>query len=425
MTVWLVLLLWLVMRATVAVVILVATLGAGLPAAGALTPEERKRAIAEELAGLREDIDEVAAAELQLIAALEVSRRRTAELDAVVSGLDAELDVVHGELHIAERQLEAADTRHGAVVAELGRTRAVLLDRRLSLRDQAVTAFIQGGRRPSATDLVLHAPDVAQALAIAALADAIVEAQDDLVDETRELEEDTELLEVDAARAEAAAAAQRQAVAEQEASIEAVRAEQATARAQVRAEAAVESALLAEAQAEKAGYEQRTSSLEEESSAITELLRVRAAEQAARDAEARRQAQRVFRAGTGVLGYPVASPTITSGYGYRTHPIFGGRRLHAGMDLRAPTGTPILAAAAGTVVAAGYRGGYGNAVVIDHGGSLATLYAHQSRLAVSAGEQVARGQVVGAAGTTGNSTGPHLHFEVRVEGTPVDPANYL
>ncbi len=116
---------------------------------------------------------------------------------------------------------------------------------------------------------------------------------------------------------------------------------------------------------------------------------------------------------------------VTSRFGFRTHPIFGTRRLHAGTDFRGATGTPVLAAAGGTVVYAGPRGGYGNAVIIDHGGALATLYAHQSRLSVATGDRVETGQAVGAVGSTGFSTGPHLHFEVRVNGTPVDPLNYL
>ena len=99
--------------------------------------------------------------------------------------------------------------------------------------------------------------------------------------------------------------------------------------------------------------------------------------------------------------------------------------MHTGWDMSARSGSPIHAAGDGVVVSAGTRGGYGNAVVIDHGGGLATLYAHQSSMAVSAGQQVSQGQVIGYVGCTGYCTGPHLHFEVRVNGTPVDPGGYV
>ena len=119
------------------------------------------------------------------------------------------------------------------------------------------------------------------------------------------------------------------------------------------------------------------------------------------------------------------SGRVTSRYGMRRHPILGYRRMHAGLDFKASYGTPIHAASDGVVASAGVKGGYGNTVVIDHGGAVATLYAHMSRIGVSAGEKVVRGQVIGLVGSTGNSTGPHLHFEVRVSGTPVDPRSYL
>jgi murein DD-endopeptidase MepM/ murein hydrolase activator NlpD len=118
------------------------------------------------------------------------------------------------------------------------------------------------------------------------------------------------------------------------------------------------------------------------------------------------------------LIWPVNGP-VTSPFGYR----WG--RLHAGIDIAVPYGTPIHAAAAGTVVLAGWTGGYGNYTCIDHGGGLATCYAHQSSYAVSGGAQVGQGQVIGYVGNTGHSFGPHLHFEVRINGTPVDPLGYL
>jgi murein DD-endopeptidase MepM/ murein hydrolase activator NlpD len=130
------------------------------------------------------------------------------------------------------------------------------------------------------------------------------------------------------------------------------------------------------------------------------------------------------KAGKGALSYPVNGP-ITSGFGYRVHPIFHVRKLHTGVDFDVDAGVPVKAAAAGTVVFAGWRGGYGKCVVIDHGGGLATLYAHQSTILVSVGQVVKRGEVIGKVGSTGYSTGPHLHFEVRVNGSPMDPKGYL
>jgi murein DD-endopeptidase MepM/ murein hydrolase activator NlpD len=118
------------------------------------------------------------------------------------------------------------------------------------------------------------------------------------------------------------------------------------------------------------------------------------------------------------LIWPVSGP-VTSPFGYR----WG--RLHAGIDIGVPYGTPIHAAASGTVVLAGWTGGYGNYTCIDHGGGLATCYGHQSSYAVSSGAQVSQGQVIGYVGNTGHSFGAHLHFEVRINGNPVDPLGYL
>ena len=124
--------------------------------------------------------------------------------------------------------------------------------------------------------------------------------------------------------------------------------------------------------------------------------------------------------------WPPLNPTrIVSPYGPRLHPILGYTRIHAGIDLNGHAGQEIYAAASGTVIYAGPRGGYGNTVIIDHGGGMATLYAHQSSVAVSKGAEVVLGDLIGYVGSTGLSTGPHLHFEVRLNGAHTDPAPYF
>jgi murein DD-endopeptidase MepM/ murein hydrolase activator NlpD len=128
----------------------------------------------------------------------------------------------------------------------------------------------------------------------------------------------------------------------------------------------------------------------------------------------------------GQIAFPAAKGTpITSGFGWRIHPITGGRRFHTGIDFGAAMGTPIYAIANGRVEFAGQRGGYGNAVIVNHGGGKSTLYGHASKLYVKEGQQVVRGQMVAAVGSTGMSTAPHLHFEIRVNDKPINPRPYL
>lgn len=127
---------------------------------------------------------------------------------------------------------------------------------------------------------------------------------------------------------------------------------------------------------------------------------------------------------TGTMVWP-AEGEITSPFGWRVHPIFGTQRLHTGIDIGADYGDSIRAADGGVVIHADWMGGYGNTVIIDHGNGISTLYAHNSQLLVNEGQTVAKGQTVARCGSTGYSTGPHLHFEVRQNGSPVNPLNYL
>ena len=153
--------------------------------------------------------------------------------------------------------------------------------------------------------------------------------------------------------------------------------------------------------------------LEQDSRALTSLINQRLL-----------QGDRTAFRGTGQMLLPIIAE-ITSNYGWRTHPVLGYERFHAGVDFGADYGTPIHAAEQGTVIFAGWYGGYGNAVIVDHGGTITTLYAHASELYVQEGQTVTRGQAIAAVGSTGLSTGPHLHFEVRRNGEPTDPMSFL
>ena len=196
---------------------------------------------------------------------------------------------------------------------------------------------------------------------------------------------------------------------------------------------------LQKVQHQKGYYEREVQALENESNRIYSLLKslvVRQKLEKQRILTARRSGNKITYSyatrnvsvpafSGGRMGWPSASSNLTSYYGYRVHPIFGTRKLHSGIDIGAGAGTPTYAAADGIVVEAGWTGGYGKAVIIDHGGGIATLYGHSSQLYVAPGQSVKRGQLIAACGSTGFSTGPHLHFEVRVNGSPVDPLAYL
>lgn len=130
--------------------------------------------------------------------------------------------------------------------------------------------------------------------------------------------------------------------------------------------------------------------------------------------------------GTGTFCWPLPGcRTITSEYGWRFHPILKERRMHTGIDIRGPKGASILAADSGKVIYRGYMGGYGNVIIIDHGGGISTLYAHQSAFLVSEGQSVTKSSRIGKVGSTGWSTGNHLHFEVRRNGVPINPHGYI
>lgn len=210
--------------------------------------------------------------------------------------------------------------------------------------------------------------------------------------------------------------------------------EQTRAHAQLSSLAGERQNLVAVADDQRRSVATQVMQIEELSAAeearLEDLIRQREAELEAQRAAARRAAgingtiAPVTTGAPAAMSWPVTGP-ITSPFGWRRAPFGGGSDFHPGLDIGVATGTTVAAAASGTVLMAQWYGGYGNYVLIDHGGGISTGYGHLSRIYVSVGQQVSRGQAIAASGSTGYSTGPHLHFEVRRNGKPVDPAPWL
>jgi murein DD-endopeptidase MepM/ murein hydrolase activator NlpD len=382
-------------------------------AGAATTAGQRQSQIDAELRRLHGDVDEMSAQQARLLAELKVSQRTRQDLDAKVASLDAAIATAEADLGNVNAELQTAVAAEEAANAALAEARDGLHSATAVLRKQAVEAYMHWGQTTPLDEMLRNIEDINDGPRITAFVETIAVRLGEVVAEQKRLQHATRQLEDEAAAARDGVAAKQQDVLARKSALEATRAEQAAARADIAAEAANEQRLLSAVQAKKNEYLKQINELQRESNDIASQLR------------RRQSGEAVTPSGHGVLAYPVTNPVITSPFGYRTHPIYGDRRLHTGIDLRAATGTPVYASGGGVVIFAGWKTGYGNTIVIDHGGSLATLYAHNSALLVANGATVKRGQRISSSGCTGNCTGPHVHFEVRVNGTPVDPTKYL
>lgn len=253
------------------------------------------------------------------------------------------------------------------------------------------------------------------------------------------------------AKVEEAEKALEDAKAEQEAKKGELEARKADLMAQVAEAEALVKSLEADIEAYKAAYDEteaakqelqrqidaKVAQMEAERRAAEEAAR-KAAEEAARQQAQQQQQQQqttpsqptqpttpTYTTGSGSMIWPCPScHTITSYFGWRIHPITGVNKYHSGVDIGASYGATVIAADSGTVITAGWVSGYGNCIVISHGNGVSTLYGHLSSIAVSSGQSVSQGQTIGYVGSTGNSTGPHLHWEVTVNGERQNPLNY-
>jgi murein DD-endopeptidase MepM/ murein hydrolase activator NlpD len=362
---------------------------------------------------LHEHVGEASPAEAELLDEVARARARLDELDGAVRDLDADAVLTALRLGQAQSEVGQLEAEHAAVRLDLAEAQRQAAVARQAVGRTVLALYQQGSAEGQALAAALIASRSPHEMLSAAryLQDALRRRGADL-DRLVALEEAKAALEREvAAKAEAARSALGRLVQDRK-RLDSLRTQVVAVKSSVGVAQAREAELLRKVRARKAEFLKQLALLQAESSAIGQMLR---------DVQ-KKQRQGPRRKRT--LAAP-ADTAITSGFGPRVHPIFGDVRMHTGVDYEANAGDPIRAAADGTVVWAGWRGGYGNVVVVDHGKRLATLYAHQSRMAVSAGQQVLRGGVIGFVGSTGFSTGPHLHFETRELGTPVDPITYL
>lgn len=342
--------------------------------------EDEKAAVKERIAELTKQASDVEATRAALQSEIDLTKEEIATVEAYIERLQDQIDVKTTELDAAEEALEQKEEEFALTVR---------------------TTYEQGDT--SYLEVLLNSTSFADLLSRMEIITAIMEDNKKIVAEYTAAKEDIEQKKQELEETQAAQKEYQENLGYKVDELAASEAEQAALAESIQA-------YKAESEAE---YDRIASEMQDVSNQIAAL-------------SAQAAANGSVPMGDGTLIWPTPSCTTnSSAYGWRIHPIYGTRKFHAGEDIPAGYGAEILAAASGTVITAGWVSGYGNYTVIDHGGGMMTAYGHQSSIAVSVGQTVTQGQVIGYVGSTGNSTGPHLHFEVYINGATVDPKSFF
>jgi murein DD-endopeptidase MepM/ murein hydrolase activator NlpD len=387
--------------------LLVALLGAivvlAVPAALGQSPYDRKAEVDRKISGLREEIEAARAKEGTLTTEIEAASQRIEALGGDIGALSALIEELEVELDALRARLDELRSRIAIQTQEIEHLKEQYAIAMRHLEERLIELY--QNEETDAFGILLQVQslgDIVDQLeyfeTIGRQDQALTTQLAGLRDEMRVARERTRLTKVEVQK-------ETDVLARKTAEQVAARAELVAQQEALAAARANEQSVLAGVRSSRAHAQEDLEDLQAESAALA--------------AQIRESSGGSSGGGSSSSGFiwPV-NGVVTSGFGWR----WG--RMHEGIDIAAPTGTSIRAAAAGTVIYAGYMGGYGNIVVIDHGDGLSTAYAHQSAIYVGSGS-VSQGTVIGAVGSTGSSTGPHLHFEVRVNGSAVDPMGYL
>ncbi len=374
---------------------------ATLASVGVPTAESQSRS--ERIRDLRRQIDEASQKAQAELEAIEASDKRLNEVNDLIAALAVQVEETRQRVATAQEVLSAAVARLHKAEVRLGEAQVRHARARAVLQRRVVELYKYG--RLDTALAVLDSESFEEAVLQSKYNESVRQRNDSearaIAAAVQDLEETR--AELDKARQEAES--RRDALRAEQERLETALAEQTELRIALEKEIETHRRILAGIEADRAKLERALDELEGRSRWVGSLVLSRGS-------------------GKGKLAWPVTGP-VTSGFGMRVHPVLGYARMHSGVDIAAPSGTPVGSAAAGIVAFAGWSGGYGNLVVVDHGDGLATAYAHLSRTAVRTGQSVSQGQEIGNVGCTGLCTGPHLHFEVRVNGQPVDPMQYF
>jgi murein DD-endopeptidase MepM/ murein hydrolase activator NlpD len=397
-------------RAVASLILGLACVAASIPATAG--PRDRLEKIQDRKQRLERKIDAASHRRGELLDRIGVIDDERARVEGVVERLDGQIATLTAHIAEVSARLEATQRTLAVLEGDLKRILKRLVKREDLFVERAVAAYKAG---PTAyLDTLLSAQSFGDLINRYAYYESALESDAALIDEIEALRNETDAKRDLVEKKEEQIAADKLRLETDRARVAAVRAERANALASLEGVLREKKQLVAAVESRKQTYLQTVAQLDRESNQIENLLAARAATSGSPPPAS----------GNGRCVWP-ASGSVTSGFGYRIHPIFGTRRLHTGVDIGAPYGATVSACDSGTVAFAGVMSGYGNVIAIDHGGGFATTYNHLSGFAVQAGQSVSRGQAVGYVGCTGYCTGPHLHFEVRINGNPVDPMPYL
>lgn len=347
---------------------------------------------------------------------IDASRIEQANWEQVIEEVSTRLKGIQAELNAATARLREIQRQQAQINAQIEQTKRDIakaeayLKSRQNILNRRVRAIYMHGQL-NYLEVILGANSFSDFANRIELLKRIIRSDYNLILEIQ--------------KQKAAIEAKKAQLEEDKRQLDALALEAEKARQEIAIKKAEQQKILDSAKSNRAAAAQMEKDLAAQAEQVRNLIQQRlAAAEAARQAASGGGSDDGYIQGTGAMSWPCSGP-ITSPFGYRTHPIFGTTIFHAGIDIGVDYGTPIHAADSGVVVYSGWISGYGNAVIIDHGGGVSTLYGHNQSLAVSEGQSVSKGSVIAYAGSTGNSTGPHCHFEVDINGSPVNPMGYL